>query len=412
MVAGEQVLALIPARGGSKSIHRKNIRPFAGHPLLAYSVAAGLQSQGVDRVVVSTEDEEIAEVARSYGAEVPFMRPSELARDDTADLPVFEHALRWLSEKEGFEPEIVVQLRPTSPLRPTDLVDRAISLLQSSVRAHSVRGVVPSGQNPYKMWRLGDDGELRPLLEDGPPEAYNRPRQELPATYWQTGHIDAIRRSTILDLGSMSGEVILAIEVDPAYTVDIDSEIDWARAETRVAEGDLDFAHPGQRRRPLPDWVALVVLDFDGVLTDNRVWVNARGEEWVAAHRGDGWGLARLRESGVEAVVLSTETDPVVEARCRKLGLEVQQGIEDKPPALQAMMEDRGLESGEVIYVGNDLNDTPCFPLVGCALVPADAHPEAKRLADRVLRRKGGRGAVREICDLLLTESTRRESNG
>ncbi len=110
-----EVLAVIPARGGSKGIPRKNIRQFAGYPLIAYSIAAGLQAEMVTRVIVSTDDEEIAQVSRQFGAEVPFFRPTELAQDNTTDLPVFQHALRWLKEHEGYEPDVVVQLRPTSP---------------------------------------------------------------------------------------------------------------------------------------------------------------------------------------------------------------------------------------------------------------------------------------------------------
>ncbi len=403
MVTQAEVLALVPARGGSKSLPRKNIRPFGGHPLLAYSIAAGLQARSVARVIVSTDDEEIAGVARGYGAEVPFLRPADLALDDTPDLPVFQHALRWLAEHEGYRPDIVVQLRPTSPLRPPDCVDRAVAILLEHPEVDSVRGVVPSGQNPYKMWRIAEDGRLVPLLRGGFDEPYNMPRQKLPPTYWQTGHIDAIRTSTILEKGSMSGEVIRPLLLDPRYAVDIDTAWDWARAEWLLWESDLEIVRPGPARRPLPDRVDLVVLDFDGVLTDNRVWVDAEGREWVAAHRGDGWGLARLREAGVQVVVLSTETNPVVTARCRKLGLPVVQGVADKGAALRDLLAQRGVDPARTVYVGNDVNDLPCFPLVGCALVVADAHPEARARADRVLRRPGGRGAVRELCDLLLS---------
>ncbi|HEX9892352.1 MAG TPA: acylneuraminate cytidylyltransferase family protein, partial [Gemmatimonadales bacterium] len=139
-----RVLAIVPARAGSKSIPRKNIQLFAGHPLLAYSIAAGLQARQVARVLVSTDDEEIAERARDYGAEVPFLRPAQFAQDGTPDLPVFQHALGWLSEHEGYRPEIVVQLRPTSPVRPPDCVDRAVELLTAAPEADSVRAVVPA----------------------------------------------------------------------------------------------------------------------------------------------------------------------------------------------------------------------------------------------------------------------------
>ena len=192
-----EILALIPARGGSKGIPHKNIRNFAGYPLIAWSIAAGLQAETVTRVIVSTDDDEIAVVAREYGAEIPFMRPAELAQDRTPDLPVFEHALKMLEEVDGYKPDVVVQLRPTSPIRPRGMVDEAVHILLSHKDADCVRGVVPAGQNPHKMWRFaGDDKPLKPLLEvEGIDEPYNAPRQSLPPIYWQTGHIDAIRLS-------------------------------------------------------------------------------------------------------------------------------------------------------------------------------------------------------------------------
>ncbi|MCK4693761.1 MAG: acylneuraminate cytidylyltransferase, partial [Anaerolineales bacterium] len=292
MVKPLEVLALVPARGGSKSIPGKNIRLLAGHPLMAYSIAAGLQANSVTRVIVSTDDEEAAKIAVGYGAEVPFIRPPDLAADDTPDLPVFQHALSWLESQEGYRPDVIVQLRPTSPLRSLDCVDRAIELLLSHPEADSVRGVVPSGQNPYKMWRLLGDGRLEPLLSNGFDEPYNMPRQKLPKTYWQTGHIDIIRPATIIEGNSMSGEVILPMMLDPEYTVDIDTLRDWQRMEWLLLHRDLEFVRPGPGPRPLPEHIELVVLDFDGVLTDNRVWVDAEGREVVAAHRGDGWGVA------------------------------------------------------------------------------------------------------------------------
>jgi N-acylneuraminate cytidylyltransferase len=151
-----------------------------------------------------------------------------------------------------------------------------------------------------------------------------------------------------------------------------------------------------------------VVLDFDGVLTDNRVWVDGEGRETVAADRGDGWGIARLVESGIPVVVLSSETDAVVAARCRKLGIPAIQGVREKAAALTSLLRERGLERDRVVYVGNDANDLPCFPLVGCAVVPCDAHPIARKAADWVLRRGGGRGAVRELCDILLERKAKR----
>ncbi|NTV37377.1 MAG: acylneuraminate cytidylyltransferase, partial [Anaerolineaceae bacterium] len=321
MVDHPEVLAIIPARGGSKGIPRKNIRSFAGYPLISYSIAAGLQASSVTRVILSTDDEEIAEVGRQCGAETPFLRPSELAQDATLDLPVFQHALQWLAEHEGYHPDVVVQLRPTSPIRPRTLVDDAVNMLLVHPDADSVRGLVPSGQNPHKMWKIDPKtGQMKALLTvEGITEPYNAPRQILPPVYWQTGHIDAIRPRAIMEMNSMSGRVILPVMVDPGFTVDIDNPSDWTKAEWLAQYGGLDMVTPGKARRPLPKPVELVVFDFDGVITDNRVFVDGEGHEFVAAYRSDSLGVQRMMAAGYKAIVLSTETDPVVAARCKKM---------------------------------------------------------------------------------------------
>jgi CMP-N-acetylneuraminic acid synthetase len=234
-----KVLALIPARGGSKSIPRKNILPFAGFPLIAYSIAAAMTAETVRRVIVSTDDVEIAEIARRYGAEVPFLRPAEIAEDHTPDLPVFQHALQWLDEHEGYNPDIVVQLRPTSPLRRTWHIDQAVFRLLEHPEADSVRTVCIPFQNPYKMWRIHSDGFLLPLLETEFPEPYNMPRQLLPDVYWQTGYVDAAWADTILNRNSMTGDHILPLIISPEEWVDIDSIDDWRRAERMLQSGEI-----------------------------------------------------------------------------------------------------------------------------------------------------------------------------
>ena len=404
LVKKPEVLAIIPARGGSKGIPGKNIRCFAGYPLIAYSIAAAQQSEYVTRVIVSTDDEKIAEVARQFGAEIPFLRPAELAEDSTLDFPVFEHALRWLKDKEGYTPEVVIQLRPTSPIRPPSCVDDAIKILLQHPHADSVRGIVPAGQNPHKMWRLDPaTGQMNNLLDvPGVAEPYNAPRQILPPVFWQTGHIDAIRAKTILEKKSMSGNVIMPLVLDPRYTVDIDNLYDWERYEHLFYEGGLEMVEPGPQKRAFPKKVKLLVLDFDGVLTDNRVWVDGEGHEFVAANRSDSMGIRVLMKEGVEVFVLSTEVNPVVAARCRKMGVPVMHGVEMKAEVLTKMLDEKNIHPDEVIYVGNDINDLPCFPVVGFAVAVPDAMPEVLQAADYVLHANGGHGAVREICDLIL----------
>lgn len=401
-----ETLALIPARGGSKGIPRKNIRSFAGYPLIAWSIAAAKQSALVTRVIVSTDDEEIAAVAREWGAETPFFRPSELAQDTTTDLPVFEHALKWLEEVEGYRPQVIVQLRPTSPLRPKGMVDNAVRILLAHADADCVRGVVPAAQNPFKMWRFhGEDQPLKPLLEvDGIAEPYNAPRQVLPPVYWQTGHIDVIRASTVINKKSLTGDVVYPLVIDPKYTVDIDTLTDWAKYEA-VIYGGLDVVSPGKPRRPMPESVKMIICDFDGVITDNLVLTDENGKETVSASRSDSMHIKTLREKGVEVMILSSEPNPVVKARAQKMGVEAIHGIgmQDKGRVMREVLEQKNIKAENVIYIGNDLNDLPCFEIAGWSVAVADAVPEVIRAADFVLTKPGGRGAVRELCELILS---------
>jgi YrbI family 3-deoxy-D-manno-octulosonate 8-phosphate phosphatase len=402
------ILALIPARGGSKGIPRKNIRSFAGYPLIAWSIAAAKQAACITRVIVSTDNKEIAAVAREYGAETPFLRPAELAQDETTDLPVFEHALQWLEENEGYQPDMVIQLRPTSPIRPKDCVDRAVNILLEHEDADCVRGVIPAGQNPHKMWRFVGEGKpMKPLLDvEGIPEPYNAPRQILPPVYWQTGHIDAIRVLTIKQKKSLTGDVIYPLVIDPRYTVDIDNLADWAKYEA-LANSGLTLITPGKAKRPMPEKIDLVISDFDGVITDNRVWVNEDGMEYVAAYRSDSIGVQLLREIDIEVMILSSEPNRVVEARARKMGVHVIHGvgIHEKGRVMREILEQKNVKAENVIYIGNDVNDLPCFEVAGWAVAVADAYPEVIYAADHVLSKPGGHGALRELIDLIRSRA-------
>ncbi len=400
-----EILALIPARGGSKGIPHKNIRSFAGYPLIAWSIAAAKRSSLVTRVIVSTDDEEIMTVAQEWGAETPFLRPSELAQDHTTDLPVFEHALKWLEDMEGYRPEVVVQLRPTSPIRPKTMVDDAIRILLNHEDADCVRGVVPAGQNPFKMWRFNGEGKpLNQLLEvEGLPEPYNAPRQILPPVYWQTGHIDAIRVSTITRKKSLTGNVIYPLVIDPKYTVDIDTLADWTKYEALVYSG-LEMVSPGNPRRPMPEAIKMIICDFDGVVTNNLVLTDENGKETVSASRSDSMHIKTLREKGIEVMILSSEPNPVVMARAKKMGVEAMHGIgmQDKGRVMREVLEQKNVKAETVVYIGNDLNDLPCFEIAGWSVAVADAYPEVIRAADFVLTKTGGHGAIRELCEIVL----------
>jgi N-acylneuraminate cytidylyltransferase len=225
------VLGLILARGGSKSVPRKSIALCDGKPLIYYTIKAAKQSRLLSRLVISTDDEEIASVAREYGVEVPFMRPRELAEDLTPDLPVFQHALGWLKDHEGYVPKAAVHLRPTTPLKATADIDKGISLLLENPNAESVRSICEPMNPPFKMYRL-NEGEkfLKPILTTEYPEVfakykepYNLPRQLLPKVWRHSGYVDVIRPEIITEKNSMSGTKILPLFFEEWRDIDIDS---------------------------------------------------------------------------------------------------------------------------------------------------------------------------------------------
>ena len=237
-----KVLAIIPARAGSKGLHNKNLRPLAGHPLIAYSIAAGLQAKMVDRVICSTDSRSIAKIAQQYGAEIPFMRPSELAQDDSPDIDFFQHAISELGQT-GYRPDIIVQLRPSDPIRQIGLVDRAVQLLIDNPNADSVRTITRPAHSPYKMWTINESGNLNPLLTiEGIPEPFNLPRQQLPDVWWHIGVLDAVKTNVVTEMNSLNGTVILPLEVDSETSIDIDSPNDLKRARKLIQ--DLECVRP------------------------------------------------------------------------------------------------------------------------------------------------------------------------
>lgn len=221
-----KTLAIIPARGGSKGIPRKNLVEINGMPLVGHSIAHALASKIVTRTVVSTDDPEIADVSLRFGAEVPFMRPKSLAEDHVLDLPVFQHALEFLKNTDGFVPDIVVHLRPTTPYRKPEWIDEAIMLLVNNPEADSVRSVSKPEKHPYRMFRIGPDGYLDPIMKSEHPVPYLLRRQDLPDVYYYNCVIDVTRPSTIIGKNSMTGDRIAPYIMNPDDVIDIDAPRD------------------------------------------------------------------------------------------------------------------------------------------------------------------------------------------
>ncbi|MBR3771069.1 MAG: acylneuraminate cytidylyltransferase family protein [Clostridium sp.] len=242
------ILAVIPARSGSKSVKDKNIRKINGKPMLAYSIEHAKQSRYINRVIVSTDSEQYASIAKEYGAEVPFLRPAEYATDTALDYDVFQHCLNYLKEREGYEADIVVQLRPTYPIRKIEDIDQMITMLLEHPDADSVRSIAPAKEIPYKMWHMQKNGTITPIMT-GIPECYNMPRQELPKVYYQNACIDVFRGRVVLEKKSMSGDMILGYEMEHNYDIDTEEEFQKAEEYIQITSGGKRF-----------------VFDIDGVV--------------------------------------------------------------------------------------------------------------------------------------------------
>lgn len=237
-------LGLITARGGSKGIPRKNVVELGGKPLIAWTIEAALQSQALDRVIVSTDNEEIATAARAFGAEVPFMRPAELAQDASAHIPVIQHALRWIEQEEGVLPEFICLLQPTSPFRTGDHIKAAIHLLHKK-NADAVVSVCEAETHPFMARKIDADGILHPFLEI--PEGYLR-RQDLPLAYEINGAIYLCRSRIIMEQGTLLPEGALAFVMDNTSSLDIDTPDDLERARERLSRGSKSVANGGKIR--------------------------------------------------------------------------------------------------------------------------------------------------------------------
>ncbi len=238
MINNLKVLAVIPARGGSQRIHKKNIKELVGKPLIQYSIDEAKKSKYIDRIITSTDDLEIADVAKKLGSEVPFLRPADISHDKATDYPTFTHALEWFEKNEGYIPDIIVQLRPTSPLRTVHEIDACIELLVKNPDADSVRTVTEPEQSPYKMFKVGNDGLLEPLLKlEGTEESFNLPGQALPKAYKHVGYVDVMWRRTLLEKKQMTGTKVIPHILESAQS-GINTGDNWDYYEFLVKRRD------------------------------------------------------------------------------------------------------------------------------------------------------------------------------
>ncbi|MET9515905.1 acylneuraminate cytidylyltransferase [Streptomyces sp. NPDC002994] len=481
-----RVLAVIPARGGSKGVPAKNLAPVGGVPLVARAVRACLGAGRVTDVVVSTDDPAIAAAARGAGAEVA-LRPADIAGDTATSEAAVLHALDTHEALHGAVVDVVLLVQCTSPFLTSEDVDGVCAAVvedgadtahtvapfhgfvwreaeesptEADTAAHAA-GALPmaavavapgpreadgpaataadaaspaaealsgpggpctmadhptpagadGGQVAAAHCAAGADGGPDGLADHHRPAASGgqgvnhdksfRPRrQDRPQDFLETGAAYAMDAAGFRKAGHRFFGRTALVVTDPARVLEIDDPHDLARA--RALAPLLD---PRGTDLPTRDDIDAVVIDFDGTQTDDRVLIDSEGRELVAVHRGDGLGIAALRNAGLKLLILSTEQNAVVAARARKLRIPVLHGIDRKDLALKQWCEEQGVAPERVLYAGNDVNDLSCLALVGWPVAVANAHDTVRAAARAVTTVPGGDGAIREMAAWILGPS-------
>ncbi|WP_406838610.1 cytidylyltransferase domain-containing protein [Streptomyces sp. AHU1] len=416
-----RVLAVIPARGGSKGVPAKNLLPVGGVPLVARAVRECRAARLVTDVVVSTDDQAIAAAARQAGAEV-VLRPAAIAGDTATSEAAVLHAMDTHEALHGSPVDVVLLVQCTSPFIIREDVDGVVDAIVAN-GADTALTVAPFHGF---VWRDGDDEPTAAVnagtghaAVDGRPgllvadtatsggygvnhdKSFRPRRQDRPQDLLETGAVYAMEATGFREAKHRFFGRTELVRTDPARVLEIDDPHDLARA--RALAPLFDANRPGSL--PTADDIDAVVLDFDGTQTDDRVLIDSDGREFVSVHRGDGLGIAALRRSGLTMLILSTEQNPVVAARARKLKIPVLHGIDRKDLALKQWCEEQGIAPERVLYVGNDVNDLPCFALVGWPVAVASAHDVVRGAARAVTTVPGGDGAIREIASWILGPS-------
>lgn len=379
------VVAVIPARGGSKGVPGKNLAVVGGRSLLARAIESCRASGAVDLTVVSTDDQAIAAEAERFDAMV-VERPVDLAGDEASSESAVLHAIDVLRTR-GLAPTTVAFVQCTSPFIPPTALAGAIDRVRSG-RADSVFAACETFEF---LWSRSSDGQALGVNHD---PSFRLRRQERIGDWRETGAFYVMAATGFLAARHRFFGRTEIEPVDASDSIEIDTP------------GDLQVARAIAASRPRGlgrlAGVEILVTDFDGVHTDDTALVEETGRETVRVNRRDGHGVKLLRAAGIKVLILSTETNPVVARRAEKLGVECLHGLDDKAAALSAWMDERGIEPSSVAYLGNDVNDIGCLELVGHPIAVADAHGLVLDLAAYVTTAAGGRGAVREVAEVIL----------
>ena len=384
-IVAKSAIAIIPARGGSKGIPNKNLQTVGGVTLLARTISACLKSESIATVYVSTDSDDIAAVALNNGAQV-IRRPADISGDTASSESALLHSLNEI-EKTSSLPNNVLFAQCTSPFITHTDIDGILDLLKDHDSALTVT------HNHAFIWRKDNTGNAIGINHDS---AIRLPRQQLDPEYKETGALYAMNIDQFRKCGHRFFGRIGMYEVPADRSMEIDEPEDLRLANT------LEIQEKSMPSRQSLQAIKAVVFDFDGVMTDDQVYITETGEEMVMASRSDGMGISALKNAGLKLLILSKERNPVVARRAEKLQIEVIQACDNKLEALTEWLSKNQLPLSQCAYVGNDINDLQCMQAVKLAIAPIDAHPLATQAAHWRLTRAGGKGAIRELSDAII----------
>jgi len=388
-IGNNNIIAIIPARGGSKGIPKKNIINFCEKPLLAWTIEQALRSRLIKDVYVSSDADNILNISKNCGAKI-IKRPKVLALDNSSSEEALRHAITFIERSTGEKIDTVVFLQATSPLRTTKDIDSAIKFFISKKADSLFSAAILEN---FCVWKYCNN-KLRSLTYDYQDRGRRQDRQPL---YLENGSIYIFKPEVLNKYNNRLGGKIAIYTMDYWKSYEIDTVKDIEICEYFMRNKILK----NQSRINIKD-IQLIVYDFDGVMTDNKVIVFENGKESIVANRSDGLGIEVLKKKGIEQIILSTETNNVVRARAKKLGLPVIYACEDKKKVLMEYCKKKGYNLSKVVYIGNDINDLQVMKIVGYPIAPADAHAKIRRIAKIVTKARGGNGVIREIVDFII----------
>lgn len=383
--------AIILARAGSKGVTDKNLRKVGGLSLLARSIRAAHAANQVTHVWVSTDDARIADEAKRFGAHV-IERPAELSSDGATSEAGWLHALPNIRVTTP-NLSTLVMLQCTSPFTQGADIDGCIKAMQDQ-DADCALSVIADHSF---LWHLTPEGHAAGTNHDETQQRQRR--QDLPPSFRESGAIYVVDVAKFeASEQRFCGQVALHPVDHPAIEIDAPQDLVLANMLAQT----IPQAPASQRLAA----IRALVMDFDGVHTDDTVMTDQNGIESVSTSRGDGLGLSRLRATGrYKMLILSKEQNPVVQARAKKLAIEAKNAVDDKVAALNTWLAQHDLTLDQVLFIGNDINDLPVMRCVGLSAAPNDSHASVLAEADWVVPFPGGRGALRAICDTLLGEA-------